>query len=63
MPKGKVKSFLILNDIFELAVKSLLGNGWNHSKLRKSSCNSVAACPGWGSAAEPPVMALVAQPG
>lgn len=30
MPKGKVKSFLILNDIFELAVKSLLGNGWKN---------------------------------
>ena len=30
MPKGKVKSFLVVNDIFELAVKSLLGKGWKN---------------------------------
>lgn len=30
MPKGKVKSFLVVNDIFELAVKFLLGKGWKN---------------------------------
>lgn len=30
MPKGKVKSFLVVNDIFKLAMKSLLGKGWTN---------------------------------
>lgn len=30
MPKGKVKSFLAVNDIFKLAMKSLLGKGWEN---------------------------------
>lgn len=30
MPKGKVKSFLVVNYIFELAVKFLLGKGWKN---------------------------------
>lgn len=30
MPKGKVKRFLVVNDVFGLVLKSLLGKGWKN---------------------------------
>lgn len=64
MPKGKVKSFLVVNDIVEMAVKSLLGKGWkNLLQTRKMSVSPSLPIRAGAGPQRAPAMALMAQAG
>lgn len=64
MPKGKVKSFLAVNDTFELGAKCLLGKGWKNPLQTQNPPTPPSLPSGLGlGLQEPPAMVLVAQTG